>query len=124
MTIGRCYKYTQLLGLVFLGIICSSWDVWNVQLEGRVNNLESVWGIGVIDEIVYTADSEALRIYDMSQPNEPDELGRIEINAMRAYPFDDLLIVSLQNGGLAIYDISRPEIPGHLSTFESNYIFN
>ncbi|NQU06041.1 MAG: T9SS type A sorting domain-containing protein [Calditrichaeota bacterium] len=114
---GRC------IVLILLLFFTTGWDVWNVDLVGEVYAPHSAWSLVIVEEFVYLADGSSLRVYDISVPEEPDEIEVFEINAMRVYSLDDFLIVSLQNGGITLYDISDPESPEHLSTFPNSLIF-
>lgn len=67
---------------------------------------------------LYIVDDENLKIFDISNPNDPiyKNEERIGMNIETIFPKDSLLFIGSQNG-MFIYDITNPISPKQLSTF-------
>jgi len=113
----------RLTALILLLFFTVGWNEWNVELVGEVETRCHTWSLDVVGNFVYLADQTTLRVYDISTPEESDEIQIFEINAMRTYALGEILVVTLQNGGIALYDISDPASPEYLSTFPNWLIF-
>lgn len=69
---------------------------------------------------LYTIDDYSMQVFDISQPNDPQELGdNIQVGFMieTIFPYQDKLFIGAQ-AGMHIYDNSNPANPVHLSTYE------
>jgi hypothetical protein len=69
---------------------------------------------------LYTIDDYSLQVFDISQREEPREIGdNINVGFMieTIFPYRDKLFIGAQ-AGMHIYDTSDPANPQHLSTYE------
>ena len=69
---------------------------------------------------LYTIDDYSLQVFDISQRENPQELGEnIQVGFMieTIFPYEEKLFIGAQ-AGMHIYDNSDPANPQHLSTYE------
>ncbi|GAP71361.1 hypothetical protein SAMD00024442_11_20 [Candidatus Symbiothrix dinenymphae] len=70
-------------------------------------------------DYMYTVDSNTLKMFDLSQPDQPAYLGRKDQNLgfgiETIFCKDTLLFIGSQDG-MYIYNVARPEFPSQLSS--------
>jgi hypothetical protein len=72
----------------------------------------------VVGDVLYTVDNNSLKIFDISNPDNPifyeGRTQNLGFDIETIFPMDTLLFIGSQSG-MHIYDISRPLFPQYLS---------
>lgn len=89
----------------------------NAVLSGGVGG--SMQQFTIIGDYLYTVDYKTLKVFHLSDPENPNLLEVIDmgIGMETIFPQDDKLFIGA-NDGVHIYDITNPRSPEEISTFE------
>jgi hypothetical protein len=71
------------------------------------------------NEHLYTVDDYSLRVFDVTEANDPHYLKKINLGwgIETIFPFQDKLFIG-SNTGMHIYDISSPSLPKKMSVYQ------
>jgi hypothetical protein len=72
----------------------------------------------VVSDYLYVIDDRSLKVFDLSQPNQPVQASTVEIGwgIETIFPYEDKLFIG-SNSGMFIFDNSNPTQPTMLSAF-------
>ncbi|TAK47364.1 MAG: hypothetical protein EPO28_01935 [Saprospiraceae bacterium] len=72
----------------------------------------------VASDYLYVIDKSSLKVFDLSQPNQPSQASTVDIGwgIETIFPFEDKLFIG-SNSGMFVFDNSNPTQPTMLSTF-------
>ncbi|MBT7789818.1 MAG: T9SS type A sorting domain-containing protein, partial [Calditrichaeota bacterium] len=87
------------------------------------NSLVSVniYGIEIRDGIAYCADGYGMSVWDLSDPDNPEEMARCQTpgNAVKIALYGDYAYVADTGRGVAIFNIQSPEQPRYLNEIDA-----
>ncbi len=93
---------------------------FNLQELCRVKFPVPVTHVQVQDKHVFVSNSNGLYIYDISNPNSPNEIGWIEANCNNFTINNNLVYLYNEGAGLEIYDISDINSPVFIAGYPIN----
>ncbi|MCB0295854.1 MAG: hypothetical protein KDG51_11585, partial [Calditrichaeota bacterium] len=83
------------------------------------NLFSVVRGVAVGGNLAYLADGNNLRIVDVSDPDNPFQVGALPVNgAMNLAVEGGLAYIAASNLGLRIIDVSNPAAPAETGFFD------
>ncbi|MBT6870668.1 MAG: hypothetical protein HOA66_04340 [Candidatus Marinimicrobia bacterium] len=87
---------------------------------------ENAWGVRLQNGYAYIADDLNIKIYDVSNTENPTYLNMVETsNAVKDIAIiDSYMYVAIGSDGVNIYDLSNSELPIFLDNFDTNTMAN
>lgn len=112
---SRAYISSDLQGLKFRIVDIS--DPYNPYFCGFFDSPGDVYHAHVIDTIAYLATNSGLRIVNIADPMDSQEIGNFSCGGMDIFVKDTLSFVVGRYTGLRIFDISSPSSPQEIGQF-------
>ncbi len=110
-------------GIVFLNkisyglILIDARNPLQLEVIYNLDLNESVKDVAIQDDLVCLVDPDSLYMIDISELDEPEMLGSIELNCRSISILDNRLYICRYDG-IAVMDITDPSTPETISTFE------
>lgn len=117
------FRFILIQSIIFLVITCdTSFTDSGVTKDASAGKGGSMARFAVTHNNLYAVTPENLKLFDLSDPLQPDYTDSIYLGAgiETIFPYGDNLFIGTQNG-MQIYDIGIPSAPYKLSTYQHIY---
>lgn len=107
---GPCGRGVDQLEVIDISDKTNPTNVYTIEME-------SPKGLGISGDLLFACDN-GIKIFDITNPEEPDFIKTESVDAFDVIPIDDMLIVAAESG-LYIYEIAETQL-NLLSTLHTN----